>query len=72
MLKLSRTAPWEVRQAPCLRERFPDGDHHLSHSGLPGQAGRTESFPQFSAFNVGTGESATFTGPGGIQNILSA
>jgi len=28
-------------------------------------------FHSFSAFNVGTGESATFTGPGGIQNILS-
>ena len=43
--------------------------YHVADS-LGKRAGQN-LFHSFSAFNVGTGESATFTGPGGIQNILS-
>jgi len=43
--------------------------YHITDA-LGKQAGQN-LFHSFSSFNVGTGESATFTGPGGIQNIVS-
>jgi filamentous hemagglutinin family protein len=43
--------------------------YHITDS-LGKRAGQN-LFHSFSTFNVGTGESATFTGPGGIQNIVS-
>ena len=43
--------------------------YHIKDS-LGKQAGQN-LFHSFSSFNVGTGESATFTGPGDIRNVVS-
>jgi filamentous hemagglutinin family protein len=51
---------------------LPDGrvtDYHITDT-LGKRAGQN-LFHSFSSFNVGTGQSATFTGPSGIQNVVS-
>jgi len=52
----------------------PQGPLNGPHYTIPATAGQQRGpnlFHSFSHFNVGVGESATFTGPNTVQHILS-
>lgn len=46
------------------------GPNYAIGAGLGIQRG-ANLFHSFSTFNINTGESATFTGPSGLQNVIS-
>jgi filamentous hemagglutinin family protein len=70
-MALSGTAPAQIATDGTLGASGPlSGPNYAITANLGRQIG-SNLFHSFSTFNVNTGESATFSGPAGIANILS-